>query len=174
MLRAGDPAVGRTARHRTRLMRPLLDMVMGEGGRQFLDLTTQIIPTVDLAGFSQVFLGHHTAEKDFHDFLGRYDVIISPTWALPPFELGYDAASLAAAQQVLELMRPVLPANLLGLPAAVVPVGISDGMPVGAQVIGRQFADLTCLAVAPMLEDALRHDHADRPRLVTDRPWNPS
>ena len=50
-------------------------------------------------------------------------------------------------------MRPVLPANLLGLPAAVVPVGMADGMPVGAQVIGRRFADLTCLAVAELLEE---------------------
>jgi amidase len=136
------------------LMRPLLDMVMGEGGRQFLDLTTQIIPTVDLAGFSQVFLGRHAAEKDFHAFLGRYDVIISPTWALPAFELGSDAASLEGAQRTLETMRPVLPANLLGLPAAVVPVGMSDGLPVGAQVIARRFADLRCLTVAQMLEDA--------------------
>lgn len=136
------------------LMRPLLDMVMGEGGRQFLDLTTQIIPTVDLAGFSQVFLGRHAAEKDFHAFLGRYDVIISPTWALPAFELGSDAASLEGAQRTLETMRPVLPANLLGLPAAVVPVGVSDGLPVGAQVIARRFADLRCLTVAQMLEDA--------------------
>ena len=137
------------------LMRPLLDLVMGDAGRQFLDLTTQIIPTADLAGFSQVFLDRHAAEKDFHTFLGRYDVIVSPTWALPAFEIGADAASLEGAQRTLETMRPVLPANLLGLPAAVVPVGVVDGLPVGAQVIARRFADLRCLTVAQMLEDAM-------------------
>ncbi len=137
------------------LMRPLLDMVMGDGGKQFLDHTIHIIPPVDLAGFAQVFLGRHGVERDFHDFLGRYDVIVSPTWALPAFELGADAASLEGAQRTLETMRPVLPANLLGLPAAVVPVGVSDGLPVGAQVIARRFADLRALTVAQMLEDAL-------------------
>lgn len=137
------------------LMRPLLDMVMGDGGKQFLDHTTHIIPPVDLAGFSQVLMGRHGVEKDFHAFLGRYDVIISPTWALPAFPLGSDAATPEGAQRTFETMRPVLPANLLGLPAAVVPVGVADGLPVGAQVIARRFADLRCLTVAQMLEDAL-------------------
>lgn len=136
-------------------MRPLLDMVMGDGGKQFLDHTIHIIPPVDLAGFAQVFLGRHGVERDFHDFLGRYDVIVSPTWALPAFELGADAASLEGAQRTLETMRPVLPANLLGLPATVVPVGVSDGLPVGTQVIARRFADLRALTVAQMLEDTL-------------------
>jgi amidase len=52
-------------------------------------------------------------------------------------------------------MRPVMPANLLGLPTAVVPVGLAGGMPVGAQITGRRFADLTCLAAAEILENAL-------------------
>jgi amidase len=47
----------------------------------------------------------------------------------------------------------VLPGNVLGLPAAVVPVGMAGGMPVGAQVMGRRFADLTCLRAAEQLED---------------------
>ena len=30
----------------------------------------------------------------------------------------------------------------------------SDGLPVGAQLVGRRFADLTCLAAAEVLEQA--------------------
>jgi amidase len=138
-----------------RIMRPLLDMVMGDGGKQFLDHAMQVMPEQDLAGFAQVFLARSGVERDFHQFLGRYDVILSPTWAHPPFELGADAASLDGARATLDTMRPVLPANLLGLPAAVVPVGTADGTPVGAQHTARRFADLRCLDVAQLLEDAL-------------------
>jgi len=80
-------------------------------------------------------------------------MLLMPTWAQPPFELGADIVSLDAALGVLELIRPVLPANLLGLPAAVVPVGMADGLPVGAQLVGRRFSDLTCLNAAQQLED---------------------
>jgi amidase len=137
------------------LMRPLLDAVMGDGGKQFLDHTMHVIPPVDLVGFSQVLMGRNGAEKDFHEFLGRHDVIVSPTWALPAFPIGSDAATREGTARTFETIRPVLPANLLGLPAAVVPVGVVDGLPVGAQVIARRFADLRCLTVAQMLEDAL-------------------
>ncbi|MCB0998642.1 MAG: hypothetical protein KDB40_05035 [Acidimicrobiales bacterium] len=137
------------------LMRPMLDAVMGDAAKRFLDHTREIIPPVDLTGFATVFMGRHGVERDFHEFLGCHDVIVSPTWALPAFELGADAASTDGAARTFETMRPVLPANLLGLPAAVVPVGIADGLPVGAQVIARRFADLRCLTVAQLLEDAL-------------------
>ena len=53
---------------------------------------------------------------------------------------------------MLDLIRPVLPGNVLGIPAAVVPVGHADGMPVGAQLVGRRFADLTTLRAAEVLE----------------------
>jgi amidase len=56
---------------------------------------------------------------------------------------------------VLVAMRAVLPGNLLGLPAAVVPCGVAGGLPVGAQFTGRRFNDLTVLAAAQAVEDAV-------------------
>jgi len=43
--------------------------------------------------------------------------------------------------------------NLLGLPAAVVPVGKSaEGLPIGVQIVGRPYEDYTVLAVADAIE----------------------
>ena len=45
--------------------------------------------------------------------------------------------------------------NLLGNPAAVVPVGRSpEGLPIGVQVVGRPWEDEAVLAVAAKIEDA--------------------
>ena len=41
-------------------------------------------------------------------------MLLSPVWSQPAFPLDFDIASLDNAIATLELMRPVLPANLLG------------------------------------------------------------
>lgn len=137
-----------------RAQMPLLEVVLGEPGLRFLGYADEVYPPQSLDEFTAMFIERSAIEKEWHRFFFEYDVLLTPTWAQPAFPLGADVASFEGGLATLETMRPVLPANLLGLPAAVVPVGLSDGLPVGAQIVGRRFADLTCLAVAQQLEDA--------------------
>jgi amidase len=137
------------------LMLPLIQMVMGPDGLRFLQFAVEEVPQADLTGFGTMLTERLGVEKQFLQFFQEFDVLLSPTWTQPAFPHGADIVDAAAARATLELLRPVLPANLLGLPAAVVPVGMADGLPVGAQLTGRRFADLTCLGVAQLLEDAL-------------------
>jgi len=55
-----------------------------------------------------------------------------------PFEHGFDTATETGAATAKELMRPVVPANLLGLPLACVPAGRDEetGLPIGALIAG--------------------------------------
>jgi len=137
-----------------RVQRPLLEMVMGEHGKRFIGFADEVYPAIDVATLMLAFGERNAVDREWHDFLTEFDVLLMPTWTQPPFEIGADVVSVESAQGVLEQIRPVLPANLLGLPAAVVPVGMADGSPVGAQLIGRRFADLTCLNAAELLEQA--------------------
>ena len=43
--------------------------------------------------------------------------------------------------------------NLTGHPAISVPCGVSDDLPIGCQIVGRHFDDLTVLKVADALEN---------------------
>jgi amidase len=56
---------------------------------------------------------------------------------------------------VSELFRFVLPANLMGLPAACVPTGVADGLPTDAQIIGTMYRDDLCLDAAEAVERAV-------------------
>ena len=132
----------------------LLDAVMGEGGRRFLHLTRDANPAVGLAEWSQAQYQRNGIGRRWSEWFEQYDVLVCPVWTQPPFVYDSDIADQAGALATVELMRPVLPANLLGLPAAVVSAGFAGGLPAGVQVIGARYTDLRCIAIAEQIESA--------------------
>ena len=54
--------------------------------------------------------------------------------------------------KVVELFRFVMPANLMGLPAACVATGVANGLPTGVQVMGTLFREDLCLDAAEAIE----------------------
>ena len=138
-----------------RVMKPLLDQLMGPGGRQFLGYALEYLPASDLDGWAMAHTARHGLARRWSLWYQEYPVLLSPVWSQPAFPVGFDIASLENAVATLELMRPVLPANLLGTPAAVVPAGMTEGLPVGVQVMGGKYTELRCLAVAEAIEQRL-------------------
>ncbi len=135
---------------------PQLDAVIGPDGRTFLRYAEQLNPPVAIGTFASGLTERLGVAKSFHRFLHDHDVMLTPTWAHRAFAHGADVATFEGGTATFDTMRPVLPANLLGLPAAVVPAGLDEaGMPVGVQVIARRFGDLVALDVAERLEAAL-------------------
>ena len=79
------------------------------------------------------------------------DVLISPTTPTVAFPIGSrtdDPIAMYAADLC------TLPASLAGVPAISVPCGLSDGLPVGLQVMAPALADDRCYRVAAALEAA--------------------
>lgn len=137
-----------------RAIAPLLDAVMGEGGRTVLANFRGSLPEMSTAEVLAIHPRRHRAMRDWSGFFAEHPVLLSPTWALPAFAHDADLAG-SADGSMTEVFRPVLHPNLLGLPAAVVPAGLAGHLPVGVQVIGDRFTDLRCLTVAQQIEDAL-------------------
>jgi amidase len=137
------------------IMKPLLDQIMGEGARQFLGYALEHLAVSDLGGWAAANTARHGVARRWSLWYQEYPVLLCPVWSQPAFLLDFDISSLGNAIATLELMRPVLPANLLGTPAAVVPAGMADGLPVGVQVMGARYTDLRCLAIAEMIEQRL-------------------
>lgn len=135
--------------------RPLLEGLLGEGGRKFLELTN--LDFGESTPESQA-ISHQTRyalQKEWRRFFSEYPLILGPTWTQPPFAHGFDISSQENAFKVVEMMRFILPANLFGLPAACVPTGVHEGLPTGAQLIGDMFREDLCLAAAEAVEARL-------------------
>jgi amidase len=135
------------------VQRPLIDLVMGDTGKQMLDQFQAQAPAPSIELSAMIQLLRFKLMRDWSAFLAEHPVLLSPTWAMPAFEHGADLTD--SEQLMRDTLRPVLPANLLALPAVVVPCGRADGLPVGVQVIGDRFTDLRCLAIAEQIQAAV-------------------
>jgi amidase len=133
----------------------LLDLVLGDDGRTFAHFGQEIIGPVPHVEAMLEFAERQSHQRAWAEWFERFDILICPVWTQPAFPAGFDIESVLTARAVFELMRPVLPANYLGTPSAVVPAGFADGLPVGVQVMGAAFTDLRCLAVAEQIAGLL-------------------
>ncbi len=137
------------------LIEPLLDPFIGEGGRRFLELTRVEFPAVTPESVALMFENRTRVARAWREFFGTYPLIVGPTATQAPFELGFDLIDTESALKVVEMFRFVLPANLLGLPAACVPTGVASGFPTGVQVIGDLFREDLCLNAAEAIEQSV-------------------
>jgi aspartyl-tRNA(Asn)/glutamyl-tRNA(Gln) amidotransferase subunit A len=90
-------------------------------------------------------------------FFERYDLLLTPTVACPPFAIGLDHPGEVAGKTVAPYgwLPYTYPFNLTGQPAASVPCGFTrEGLPIGLQIVGRRFDDATVLRAAAAFERA--------------------
>jgi aspartyl-tRNA(Asn)/glutamyl-tRNA(Gln) amidotransferase subunit A len=85
----------------------------------------------------------------------RFDVLVSPTSPTVAFKVGEKAAD-PLAMYLSDLLT--IPSCMAGLPGLNIPCGLSDGLPVGLQLIGPQLSENMLFRVGHALERALGFD----------------
>jgi aspartyl-tRNA(Asn)/glutamyl-tRNA(Gln) amidotransferase subunit A len=85
----------------------------------------------------------------------NFDVLVTPTSPTVAFELGGRTAD-PLAMYASDLLT--IPSCMAGLPGLNVPCGLSEGLPVGLQLIGPQFAENALFRVGHALEQAIGFD----------------
>jgi amidase len=96
--------------------------------------------------------------QQFREFFQRYDHLLTPTMAVPPFPVEQNYPEMVAGKKMetyVDWLAPTFVLSLTGLPVASVPCGLDrDGMPVGMQIVGRPLGEEAVLALATRLERA--------------------
>ncbi len=98
-------------------------------------------------------------KQDFDKALSKTDVLMAPTMPNPAFKIG------EKIEDPLTLYLSdvnTCPINLAGVPSISVPCGFTDGLPIGLQVIGKPFDEVSILQAAYAFEQNTDH-HTKRP-----------
>ena len=98
--------------------------------------------------------------EDFRTAFARYDVLLSPTAPSVAFKLG-EKVDDPLAMYANDICA--VPANLAGVPAISIPGGLSDGLPVGVQLMSDHFTEPMLLRAARAAEQVSGFEFALKP-----------
>jgi amidase len=143
---------------------PELIAYYGRQRRETADRWSPTVTLVALAGrwsIEQEQSRHYAMARDlafevrrqYDRALSDVDLLVLPTVPMvaPPLPAPDDPREVRVAR-ALEMIVNCAPFDVSGHPATSVPAGLSDGLPVGMMLVGRRFADATCLRVAHAFE----------------------
>jgi aspartyl-tRNA(Asn)/glutamyl-tRNA(Gln) amidotransferase subunit A len=112
------------------------------------------------AGYYEAYYGQAqkvrtVIRREHAELFERFDVLASPTSPTVAFALGERTAD-PLAMYLADVLT--IPSNMAGLPGLSIPCGLSEGLPVGLQLIGPQFSENLLFRTAHALEQALAFD----------------
>src|SRR5205823_865410 len=113
------------------------------------------------AGYYEAYYGQaqkvRTIIADEHAALfERFDLLVSPTSPSVAFPLGARTAN-PIAMYLSDVLT--IPSNMAGLPGLSIPCGLSEGLPVGLQLVGPQFSENLLFRAGHALERAIGFDY---------------
>ncbi|PKL56980.1 MAG: Asp-tRNA(Asn)/Glu-tRNA(Gln) amidotransferase GatCAB subunit A [Methanomicrobiales archaeon HGW-Methanomicrobiales-6] len=102
--------------------------------------------------YAKAQVARRNIKEDFERAFCDADIIAGPTMPTTAFRLGEKSDPLS--MYLSDILT--VPANLAGIPAISVPCGKVDGLPVGLQLMGRQFEDERVVDAAYAYEQEVR------------------
>src|SRR5213593_4303825 len=101
-------------------------------------------------------------KQEFDRVFEKVDAIVTPTSPSVAFKIGQKVND-PLSMYLNDIFT--LPVNISGLPGISLPCGLSDGLPVGLQVIANSYQEATMFRVAAAYERATKH-HELRPEVA--------
>jgi amidase len=131
---------------------PYIERHGGEDLNRCTELILSGVADLDVDTYMRALAERTRHIREWMVFMERYALVVGPVSTEPPFEVGFDVKDADTTARVLRAQRLLVAVNLLGLPAVAVPCGLSEGVPLGVQVIGGRYREDLCLDAAEVIE----------------------
>jgi amidase len=121
--------------------------------KQTLDGFLKMATILDGRAYMEAIAYRSRIVRSWLAFLESYPVILTPLSVKRTPEVNADLAGDARVRSLFwNDLRFMSSVNVLGLPAAVVPIGLADGNPIGVQLIASRYREDVCLDAAAAIE----------------------
>jgi len=133
-----------------------MDLVETPGAQQILEMLAATVSSPSLEALIAGNHHRHALNTAMAAVFTEVDLVLLPTLPVPPLpaEGPYPTTLRGAEHGVGVIGAFTSPFNFTGHPAASVPAGLLDGLPIGLQVVGRRHEDHVVLATAAAYERA--------------------
>ena len=146
---------GRMVMAEFRLSRPMLERLLGEDGRRYIELAMAESGPVDLAGYLELTARRQGLQREWAQFFDRCPLALGPVFTEPIVPADFDIRGPEEHRRVARAMRLCTATSFIGVPAVAVPAGLEDGLPQGVQLIGGMYREDLCLEAAAAVEARL-------------------
>jgi amidase len=129
-------------------------------GSQHSKVFFELMFAVHEEEFGQVDLGQFlagqarcgTLRRQVSEFMSTYPLLLTPVTGEPPFRTGEDVQSIGRVAEMMAYSWSAMAIPVLRLPALGIASTLSDGAPVGVQIVGRPFEEDLVLEVGEVIE----------------------
>jgi Asp-tRNA(Asn)/Glu-tRNA(Gln) amidotransferase A subunit family amidase len=148
-VKSGGIVIGPMFQGRVSALSPILKQFLGWAERE---------PAMKDDAFLQAWFARDALRAKFLRQMQRFPILLCPAAAIPAFRHGERSWTIdGTTVHYLDAWSYTEWFNLLGNPAAVVPVShSSEGLPIGVQIVGRPWEEEQVLSVAAVLEQECR------------------
>jgi len=130
-----------------------MNAVTSDAFRQILRGYKSMSHRLDIRGYMSAIAARSRHLRDWLQFLERWPIVLTPTTVrqtpTPRADLDGDARIRDFLRNDIRFISAI---NVLGLPAAVVPIGLHHGHPVGVQLVASRYREDLCLEGAQAIE----------------------
>jgi amidase len=110
----------------------------------------------DLETFMKHLARRDSILREWNAFFGRYAAVVMPVSWQPAFGVDEDQGGDERMREIVNAQSVLLAPSILGIPSAVVPVQLPNGVRQAVQVVGPRLGDEICLALAEESETRVR------------------
>jgi amidase len=123
-----------------------------EGIRLAMRYVLENVPESDEASHLRALSERTRVIRDWSLFFAHTPLVLTVVCTEPAYAHGFDLESAERTMRLWREAATLMAVPVLGLPAAAVPTGLADGLPVGVQAVGPRFREDLVLAAAEAIE----------------------